>query len=70
MMAKGRHKPHLNPKRGEACHCSKLTESDVASIRRRYSEGGETYVSLGAEFSVHFQTIIDVVKRHTWKHVA
>lgn len=57
-------------KKGEECSYSKLTESDVIEIRRKYSDSKkETYNSLGNEYSVAPETIRDVVKLITWAHI-
>jgi len=49
-------------------HCqSRLTESQVAEIRMRFSLG-ENGAALAAEYQVGRSTIGHVVKRRTWKH--
>ena len=48
---------------------SKLTDGAVREIRRRYGNGGETRVSLAAEFGVTESTIGRVVHRMAYRHV-
>ena len=55
--------------KGERHGLSKLTESEVIEIRRRYAAGGISHRSLAIEFGVHNRTIGQVVNRATWKHL-
>jgi len=48
---------------------SKITEASAREIRRVYGLGGSSYVSLSKEYGVASETIRDVIKRRTWKHV-
>lgn len=48
---------------------SKLTESDVITIRERYAAGGVTYYVLADDYGVTFQNIWHIVHRKTWAHV-
>lgn len=54
--------------KGEHRALSKLTEKDIPIIKQKYSNG-ETLVSLGKIYGVHFSTISSVVNGDTWKHV-
>lgn len=47
----------------------KLSEDCVREIRRRYTDGSVTFVSLAREYRVNTGTIQAVVRRKTWKHV-
>jgi hypothetical protein len=62
--AKGRNKP---PK-GELCGSSRLTETDVLSMRR-LRQKGETFSAIADRFSVAKKTAIQAVKGQTWAHV-
>ncbi len=67
MIAKGRQrKAH-----GQDCGNAKLTDDQVAEIRKRYKRhgGADDGVSLGREFGVSYNIIYGVVKRRIWKHV-
>jgi len=59
-----------NPKRGED-HCNaKLTENDVLEIREQYLSykyGG--IVKMARKYKVSGNTILEVVKRETWRHI-
>lgn len=55
--------------RGERCGASKLTESEVREIRRRFAAGEKAY-DLAREYGAHPQSIYNVINRFTWKHVA
>jgi hypothetical protein len=64
---KGRH-PLSNLKKGEDHHSSKLTESMVLEIRKKYKEGMFTY-QLGDMHGVSQQTISKIINRKIWKHI-
>lgn len=53
---------------GSSHSSAKLTEAAVSEIRRRHA-GGESIVSLAADFSVAWVTVSRVVKGLLWKHV-
>ncbi len=55
--------------RGTKQWLSKLTESDVLSIRREHATGKQC-PEIAAAFGVNASTILCIVKRQTWKHVA
>lgn len=60
----------LHPAHGSA-HCqAKLTEALVREIRSRYAGGGCTYKVLAMEYGVSQGSILDAIRRKTWKHVA
>lgn len=67
MKTKGRarNRPHL----GEQHPMAILTESQVIEIRRRYAEGSVMMAHLGAEFGISRQSVSDVIKRKSWRHV-
>jgi hypothetical protein len=58
----------LHPK-GESHYRAKLTEDDVREIRRLYATGNFSYQELALKFGVVKTTIIDIVRRKTWKHI-
>ena len=62
MVAKGR-SPRMI---GENHHQAKLTWGDVENIRIRHAAGGETFASLGREFSVNECSISRIVKGKSW----
>lgn len=53
---------------GEAVNTSKLTEEEVLEIRRQ-AVRGKPQATLAAEFGVSVQSIWNVVRRRSWKHV-
>lgn len=53
---------------GERHYRSKLTESDVIEIRKKWEEG-ESQETLSSTFKVTRSCITYVVRRKTWKHV-
>lgn len=67
MFAKGRQtQVHAH---GEAIACARLSEEDVVAIRARHA-AGESKRSLGFAYGVHRRTIQDLLRGHTWRHVA
>ena len=52
-------------KRGETCYAAKLTEQDVLDIR----VSPETGKSLAEKYGVSRQSITDIRKRRSWKHI-
>lgn len=54
---------------GEKVVFSKLTETDVRSIRSRYASGGISQRKLAREYGVQLQCIQQVIHRRSWKHV-
>lgn len=49
---------------------SKLTEAEVAQIRREYLMGSVTYAELATAFSVSATAIGCIVRRQLWKHLS
>ncbi len=69
---KGRTVQQAHPermRRGSRHHNSKLTESQVESIRAKFALGASAQ-ALSAEFGVTDTTISYIVKRKFWRHVA
>jgi hypothetical protein len=64
---KGRSK-HIGP-RGEKAGASKLTTEQVLKIRKLYQSGNLTLTKLGDKFGVAHNTIGDIIRRRTWKHI-
>lgn len=66
-MAKGRHRygqwdrAHGN---------TKLTASDVRTIRQEYADGTATQVGLASRFGVHPETIRGIIRMNSWAHVS
>lgn len=56
------------PRNGEAGSGSKLKNSQVIEIRKRFAEG-DRQIDLAREFGVGDHTIRDIVRRNTWKHI-
>ena len=56
--------------RGERQWKARLTGADVAEIRSLYASGVITQRELSQRFGVHETTVHNVIKRHTWRHVA
>ncbi len=58
---------------GEDCNLSVLSESDVKEIRTLYKSGGYTAAELAVKFGLYADnsknTIYDIVKMRSWKHV-
>lgn len=55
--------------RGERIAASKLTETDVRSIRNRYAAGSATVIEMAAEYSVSRRAIYKIINRLTWAEV-
>ena len=62
------HRSEAGVTRGENNHNAKLTEVEVRDILRRHVEG-EGYKRLALAFSVHWSTIRDIIKHHSWAWV-
>lgn len=54
---------------GERQHDAKLTSDEVRYIRWIYKIGEITYKELGIIFGVGKETIGDLIRRTTWKHI-
>lgn len=48
---------------------AKLTEADIEALRRRYTEGGVTYKSLGVAYGVNRVTVGKIVRGQAWKRL-
>jgi hypothetical protein len=55
--------------KGEKNGNSKLNEKQVLEIRKKYSTGKYTYLSLSKEYKVSNITIRKIVIRELWKHI-
>ncbi len=66
----GRHTHPESTARGDRNWKAKLTEGSVRAIREHYENGLGTLSSLGRRFGVTPSTILCIVNRETWKHVA
>jgi hypothetical protein len=67
------HGTRLHPEsvaRGTAHWNARLSDADVADIRRRYALGGVTQLALAGEYGVSRELISNVVRRVGWKHVS
>jgi len=58
-----------NPIQGEAHPLSKLTVSDVLSIRARYSAGGIPQAKLAREYNINQKVVWAIIHHKTWRHV-
>jgi DNA invertase Pin-like site-specific DNA recombinase len=54
--------------KGSRMWCAKLNDEKVLDILNSYV-GGESAISLAARYGVDGQTIKDIFRRKTWKHV-
>ena len=65
------HPVYLNPGlvTGMRNPCSKLTDDDVAEIRRRYAQGGVTKAAMAREYRVSQTAIYYVIRGRHWRHV-
>jgi len=55
--------------RGERQGSAKLTEAAVKNMRHRFSHGTVTRHQLAAEYGVSFFTVVDVIRRRSWRHI-
>lgn len=69
MLIKKRDRPMKNRAFGIRNSNSKLTDSDVLSIRSSYKQGCLNQYELAKKFNVSQTTIGCVVRRETWRHV-
>lgn len=58
-----------NTPKGSKCYCAKLTESKVIKIRKLYSDGGFTHLSLAKRYKVSENTICHIISYRSWKHI-
>lgn len=63
-------KTKRNPKLGEENNRSKFKTPQVLYIRSEYDSGQKSIRELADEFKVHYNSIMDIVKRNSWKHIA
>lgn len=61
-------KGRVQPKIGEQSPVAKLSESDVISIRSKFSTGSDAK-TLAAEYSITVSTVYSITSRKRWKHV-
>lgn len=54
---------------GETHHRATLTENQVREILRRFDSGEVTQIELAREHGVARDTIFNIVRRKTWKHL-
>ena len=54
---------------GEKNGIAKLKEVDVLNIRGLYNEGGATINDITNMYNVSRKSIVNVIKRSTWKHI-
>lgn len=54
--------------KGKQVHLAKFDEEEVREIRRKYAEGISA-VDLSRKYGVYRQTIGQIVRNKTWKHV-
>jgi hypothetical protein len=59
----------LKPLHGEDVPSSKLSKSDVISIRAQYNNGGTSYRKLASQYGVGNSAIQSIIERKTWKHI-
>jgi len=55
--------------KGETNGLSKLTETQVREIRKKYQEGTFTYTQLATEYSICRQNISRIIRRIIWTHI-
>lgn len=60
---------HGTTARGEKIESSKLTESEVASIRRMYASGGFSQTEIALRYGVTQANVSEIVRRKTWNHL-
>lgn len=53
---------------GENHYQNKLSEKQVKEIRKE-REKGRSYIDIGKEYGISQESVYDIVKRRTWKHV-
>jgi hypothetical protein len=54
---------------GETTWCAKLTDEDVAEIRRLYAAGGISQPALAKRYGVNNSVICRAIAGKTWRHV-
>lgn len=54
---------------GENHYLNKLTNNDVIAIKKEYLNSKPSYASVARKYKVNYNTISDIVKGITWKHI-
>ena len=67
MYAKGR--GGMKKAKGEKQHLSKLTETQVREIRKKYANGGITQPQLALEYGVSQHSVWGIILRKSWSHI-
>jgi hypothetical protein len=57
------------PQHGEHNPQSKLTESDVLEIRKKYSSGNYRLTDLARIYNIKFQTVSDIIRKRRWAYL-
>lgn len=70
MADKGRAADGWQVPRGENCHNSKLSESDVLEIRKLYAAGGVSQYELADKFGVQQTQIGRITRGLRWRHIS
>jgi len=63
MLAKGRG-PH-----GEEQRLAKLTQTQVRAMRAEYAAGGISQTALAKRYDIGLSTVVDILRRRSWRHV-
>jgi len=72
MVSRGRHFLQRNPNgavKGSRHGRSKLKEEQVLEIRKLYDSGKYKQIDLALMFSIHKQTVNNIVRRQKWTHI-
>lgn len=56
--------------KGERGHCAKLTAGQVLAIRTRYAAGGISHQALADAYGVARESVSELIRRETWKHLS
>lgn len=54
---------------GERAFCAKLTAGQVLVIRARYAAGGISHQALADAYGVARESVSELIRRETWKHL-
>lgn len=65
----GTHQDNMDDRTLKGRSGIKLNADQVKEIRRLYKQGGTTYQVLGKQFKVTASSIMNIVKRHNWRHI-
>lgn len=55
--------------KGERANAAKLTAGQVLAIRARYAAGGISHQALADAYGVARESVSDLIRRETWKHL-